>query len=351
MSKKLLNKSDVAKLYSELAKDYKFWAPTKEKGNIVFKQIEKAEEIELDYLNSKIPPKEVLFPKMETIFEYEYEGKDVKIKERTDLDDKILVFGARPCDTYSFKMLDDFFSKGKFEDEIFAKKKANTTVVSMGCNTPRQTCFCTSVGGNPFSKDETDVFLADIGDKYLVEPVSEKGIALVAKLSWLSEASDADTQKADALKKEAEDSFVTKFDFDTVTKILNENFDHPVWQEIAESCIGCSSCTFLCPTCTCFDVIDEHDQYKDKGRRIRIWDTCQSCLYTLETSGHNPRPAKIQRCRNRIMHKFSYYPANYDCLGCVGCGRCILACPVNNELRVIIDKVMEIEKEGEKASA
>ena len=87
-------------------------------------------------------------------------------------------------------------------------------------------------------------------------------------------------------------------------------------------------------------------------RRIRIWDTCQSCLYTLETSGHNPRPAKIQRCRNRIMHKFSYYPSNYDCLGCVGCGRCITACPVNNELRLIIDKILEIqEKSGEKVSA
>ncbi|MHA2289151.1 MAG: 4Fe-4S dicluster domain-containing protein, partial [Promethearchaeota archaeon] len=81
-----------------------------------------------------------------------------------------------------------------------------------------------------------------------------------------------------------------------------------------------------------------------------IWDTCQSCLYTLETSGHNPRPEKIQRCRNRIMHKFSYYPSNYECLGCVGCGRCISACPVNNELRIIIDKILEIE-ESEKVSA
>ncbi len=152
---------------------------------------------------------------------------------------------------------------------------------------------------------------------------------------------------------QAEESFTTKFDFDLVTKVLDENFEHPVWQEISESCIGCSSCTFLCPTCTCFDVIDENDEYNNRGRRIRIWDTCQSCLYTLETSGHNPRPTRIQRCRNRIMHKFSYYPSNYDCLGCVGCGRCITACPVNNELRLIIDKILEIEEkeEGEKISA
>ncbi len=347
MSKKILMKSDVAKLINEVKNEYKIFAPIKEKGNIFFKQISSAEEIELDYLNSKVPPKEILFPKMETLFEYEYEGKDVKISERTDLDDKILIFGVRPCDAFSFKLLDDFFAFGNKKDEIFIKKKENSTVISIGCNNPRHTCFCTSVGGNPFSKDETDVFLADLGDKYLVEPVSEKGNAFIQKLTWLTDAQDSDSKKAEELAKEAEASITTKFNFDIVTKILNENFDHPVWQEIAESCIGCSSCTFLCPTCTCFDVIDEHDQYHDKGRRIRIWDTCQSCLYTLETSGHNPRPVKLQRCRNRIMHKFSYYPTNYECLGCVGCGRCIQACPVNNELRVIIDKVMEIEKQQE----
>jgi len=209
------------------------------------------------------------------------------------------------------------------------------------------------VGGHPFQKDRIDLFLVDLGEKYLVEAISEKGKIITDKLSWLSDAKKDDIQKAEELSKEAEESITTKFDFDIVTKILGENFEHPIWQEIAESCIGCSSCTFLCPTCTCFDVIEENDHYNNKGKRIRIWDTCQSCLYTLETSGHNPRPAKIQRCRNRIMHKFSYYPSNYDCLGCVGCGRCIIACPVNNELRMIIDKVMEIEKKekGEKANA
>ncbi len=350
MDEKILLKNEVGKLYSELEKEYNFYAPTRVKGNIAFKKVSNPDEIELDYLNSKVPPKDVLFPQKEILFEYRNEGKDVIIEERKDLEDKILIFGVRPCDAYSFKLLNNFFSSGDFPDEVFTKKRENATIIGIGCNNPRQSCFCTSVGGHPFQKESTDVFLSDLGEKFLVEAVSDKGKALVKNLSWLGDAEKADVEKSKELAKQAEESFTTKFNFDLVTKVLDENFEHPVWQEISESCIGCSSCTFLCPTCTCFDVIDENDEYNNRGRRVRIWDTCQSCLYTLETSGHNPRPEKIQRCRNRIMHKFSYYPSNYDCLGCVGCGRCISACPVNNELRLIIDKILEIE-EGDKASA
>ncbi len=347
MAEKILNKNEIAKLYSELEKEYKFYAPVKVKGNIAFKKVSKAEEIELAFLNSKVPPKDVLFPQKETIFEYKYEGKDIIIEERKDLEDKILIFGVRPCDVYSFKLLEDFFASGDFQDDVFLKKRENTTIFGLGCNTPRQSCFCTSVGGHPFQKENTDVFLSDLGEKYFVEAISDKGKNLISGLSWLKDADKHDLEKSKELATQAENSFTTNFDFDLVTKVLDENFENPVWQEISENCIGCSSCTFLCPTCTCFDVIDENDEYKNRGRRIRIWDTCQSCLYTLETSGHNPRPAKIQRCRNRIMHKFSYYPSNYDCLGCVGCGRCITACPVNNELRIIINKILEIENKGE----
>jgi len=347
MDEKILVKKDIKKVYDSLQKDYKFYGPVKVKGNIQFEKVSKFEEIELDFLNSKVPPKDVLFPQKETIFEYKFEGKDVIIEERKDLEDKILIFGVRPCDAYSFKLLEDFFASGDFQDDVFLKKRENATIIGLGCNTPRQSCFCTSVGGHPFQKQSTDLFLSDLGENYLVEAISEKGKKLLKKLTWLSDAKKADLEKSKELAKQAEESFTTKFDFDLVTKVLDENFENPVWQDISENCIGCSSCTFLCPTCTCFDVIDENDEYNNRGRRIRIWDTCQSCLYTQETSGHNPRPAKIQRCRNRIMHKFSYYPSNYDCLGCVGCGRCITACPVNNELRIIIDKILEIQEKGE----
>ncbi|MHA2400258.1 MAG: 4Fe-4S dicluster domain-containing protein [Promethearchaeota archaeon] len=347
MEQKILKKDEVEKLYNELAREYNVYAPIKKKGNISFEKIEKAEDIVLDYLNSKIPPKSILFPQTEVLFEYTLDEKDVEITDRQDLDEKILIFGIRPCDAYSFVLFANFFSShGNWKDEIYLKKKENTTLIGIGCNTPRTTCFCTSVGGNPFNKENMDIFLTDLGDTYLVEGISDKGKEIVKKMSWLSDATDADVKKSSELAKQAEESITATIDSDTIVKNLETNFEHPVWREISESCIGCGSCSYLCPTCTCFDVIDETDQYNNRGRRIRIWDTCQSCLYSLETSGHNPRDTKIQRCRNRIMHKFSYYPENYELLGCVGCGRCIAVCPANNDILTILHKVEKIEEKG-----
>jgi sulfhydrogenase subunit beta (sulfur reductase) len=346
MEEKILMKNEIGKLYIELAEEYNFYAPVKEKGNVLFKKILNPNDILLDYFNSKIPPKEILFPQMELLFEYRINGNDIEIQDRQDLDEKNIIFGIKPCDAHALTLMANFFTfHGNCEDEIFMKKRENTILIGIGCNTPKSTCFCTSVGGHPFQKEDLDMLLVDLGDKYLVEIISDKGKNLVQKLAWLSKAKKNDIQKAKELSKIAEDSFVNKLDLTDIDKTLNSNFNHPIWAEISDVCIGCGTCSFLCPTCTCFDVIDEKDQYNSRGRRIRIWDTCQFCLYTLHTSGHNPRNSCIERCRNRIMHKFSYYPQNYNVLGCVGCGRCIQLCPVNNDLREIINKLKKIKKE------
>ncbi|TFG00483.1 MAG: hypothetical protein EU542_08040 [Promethearchaeota archaeon] len=347
MVEKLLHQKEIPKLFKELSKDFNFFAPVDVKGNIEFKKITDPKEIVLDYYNSKVPPKEILFPQMETIFEYEINDDGIKIEENKKLDEKNIIFGIRPCDAHSFVLLENFFNFGQFKDNLFLKKRENTTLIGIGCNNPRDTCFCTSLDGHPFKKDDMDIFLTDLGNRFLVQAVSKKGKELVKKLSWLMDAKDEDIQQAIKQANEAEIKIKTKLDFDNVANILESNFDHPIWREVSETCMGCGSCSFLCPTCHCFDVIDENDHYNNRGRRIRIWDTCQFCLYTLHTSGHNPRPGRIERCRNRLLHKFSYYPQNYDVIGCVGCGRCIQLCPVNNDLREIIKKFNEIKEEKE----
>ncbi|MFX0059995.1 MAG: 4Fe-4S dicluster domain-containing protein [Candidatus Hodarchaeota archaeon] len=352
MEQKILKKDQIAKLYEELSKSYNFYAPFKEKRNIVFSKITNPDDIVLDFLNSKVPPKEILFPKTDILFEYKINGKEIEIEEPKNLDEKNIIFGIRPCDAHSFVLLTNFFSQGDFKDDIIVNRRNNTILIGIGCNTPKTTCFCTSIDGNPFQKEDMDIFLVDLQNKYLVEAISDKGKDIIKKLSWLSDATKSDLEKAQELAKKAEESIVSKLDLKDIDKILDPNFDHPIWKEVSEICIGCGTCSFLCPTCTCFDVIDENVPNENRGRRIRIWDTCQSCLYTLHTSGHNPRESCIERTRNRILHKFCYYPENYGILGCVGCGRCIQLCPANNDLRSIIQKISKIEqKKEEKISA
>ena len=352
MEYKILKKDQIIKLYNDLTKNYNFFAPIKEKRNIVFRKITNPEEIVLDYLNSKVPPKEILFPEKDILFEYKINDNEIELEEPKNLDEQNIIFGIRPCDAHSFVLLVNFFSQGDFKDEIIINRRKNTILIGIGCNTPKSTCFCTSVEGNPFQKDYMDVFLVDLQDKYLVEGISDKGKDLIKTLSWLADAKETDVDKAQELKKQAEESITTKLDLKDIDKILDPNFEHPIWKEVSEICIGCGTCSFLCPTCTCFDVIDENIPNENRGRRIRIWDTCQSCLYTLHTSGHNPRNSCIQRVRNRILHKFCYYPENYGVLGCVGCGRCVQLCPANNDLRSIIQKIKKIEpKKEEKISA
>jgi len=347
LKKKILLKEQIKKFYEKLRENYNFYGPIEENGNIVFSKILDPEDIILNYYNSKIPPKSVILPQKEILFEYEKKGDEIEIEEPENIEEKNIIFGIRPCDAHSFYLLKNFFEYGEYEDTLFTRKRKNTTLIGIGCNTPRQTCFCTSLGGHPFKKEDMDIFLVDLGEKYLVKSISKKGEEILNQISWLSDATKSDIQKAEKLSKTAEELISTEIDIEKAISILKNNFNHPIWKEISENCIGCGSCAFLCPTCHCFDVIDEEDHYNNRGKRIRIWDTCQFTLYTLETSGHNPRPSKIERCRNRILHKFSYYPSNYDLIGCVGCGRCINWCPANNDLRIILKKINKIDKKEE----
>ena len=108
------------------------------------------------------------------------------------------------------------------------------------------------------------------------------------------------------------------------------------WEDISFACINCGTCTFLCPTCWCFDIQDEI--HGKSGKRLKNWDSCMFPLFTMHTTGHNPRGTKLQRVRQRFMHKLKYFVDKYDTgTMCVGCGRCVRQCPVNIDIRKVCD--------------
>jgi len=329
----ILKKEDFSKFINSFIKDHDIFAPVDKDNVIAYQKISSPDEIAVDYLNSKIPPKSIFFPQKDVLFNYEEKDGDIVLEDAFEKGSPKIIFGVRPCDAKSFKLLDNFFAFGSFKDKNYLERRKETVVIGLGCNYPKLTCFCTSVEGNPFNKVDVDILFTDIGDKYLIEDVTEIGKKFISDIDeMLGNASQEDIDKAETIKKKATEEIKVFTNKEDIIKHLEDLYEDPMWEEVSKKCIRCGACTFLCPTCHCFDVIDENID-KHKGRRVRIWDTCQFPLFTFHGSGHNPRDKKNMRTRQRLYHKFSYYIKNYDLCGCVGCGRCIQSCPCNSDIR------------------
>lgn len=326
----IIAKNAVPGLLDKLIAEYQVFAPVKQGTYSLFKQIAAGSEACFSYVNSKLPPKGILFPQSEKLFSYNMTGEGTFLEESIDNRRK-LVFGIRPCDAKSFLMLDNVFKNDKYEDPYYLIKRDNTLLVGMACNYPASTCFCTSMCGGPFDKKGLDLMLIDIGDEYLLEAVSQDGMVLVGRLG-LSES----TSEHEAIAGKVKESSIVNcnVNIDGLKAKLDANFYDTIWEQFYEKCLGCAACTYSCPTCHCFDILDE--AVDCKGCRVRNWDSCMFPQFTLHGSGHNPRTSGKERIRQRVMHKFKYFVDNYNAVACVGCGRCITNCPVNLDIRQIL---------------
>ncbi|HOU23383.1 MAG TPA: 4Fe-4S dicluster domain-containing protein [Anaerolineae bacterium] len=333
MTKKTIAKKDINAFVEQLLRDYTVYAPAREANYVTFRQVASPEEVVWDCLVTRKPPKDLFFPQTETLFVYAETADGLQVQPPEGVKRDRILWGIRPCDLQALSVQDSVFDTKDASDTYFMDKRRNTTLVGIGCNQPLSTCFCTSVGGGPFKKEGTDLFLTDIGDAYLAEAFTPKGKLLLGKGSF-KVATKADLKAAEDAEAAALKRLPTPIDLEATKQHLDKMIDSPFWDEVQATCIGCGVCTFLCPVCHCFDIVDEGTA--SCGVRVRNWDTCQYCIYSLEASGHNPRPTQRERVRQRLMHKFNYELANQNVVGCVGCGRCVQLCPVNLDIRQIL---------------
>ena len=299
------------------------------KGRIVeIETVESSAQIALDALLSTQSAKKAAFPKVERVLEYTLDKSGVtQVPVNPEPNGECVLFGVRPCDAAGFKSLDAIFGESP-KDQFYLQKKARTTVVSFSCQTSDEYCFCTSVGGGPGNTAGSDLqFTAISAETLMLEILTEKGKALTALFQDLLGEAGNSFDKAGHLADVA-----IVFDSEKVTANSTTSFNNAgLWLDQSLRCIGCGACAFVCPTCACFDFQDE--QNTRKGVRLRLWDSCGFSLFTLHTSGHNPREVQSQRWRQRIMHKFSYMPDQLNVIGCEGCGRCSRACPVDMNIK------------------
>ncbi len=340
MRKLILPKNKLNELLEKALKSYQVVAPTENDGMILFNRITNPSEIILEYINTKMSPKDILFKQTEMLFKF-LRSASPEIESPNNTGEKVIIFGIRPCDVKSFSILDHVF-KDDYEDPYYNEKREDAILIGLSCNEPGVNCFCTSLYWGPSSQEGMDILLTDIGDDYFVEVVSEKGEKFVESMGKLFKpATESDEKKREEIAKKAIEAFTRHADVNGIEKKLENMFDSDLWQKIAIKCLGCGECTYVCPTCHCFDIQDETTT--TEGARVRVWDSCMFPEYTLHASGHNPRPARMNRMRNRIYHKYNYFPKNHDVIACVGCGRCVDVCPVNIDIIDILNKIKEVK--------
>jgi len=275
----------------------------------------------------RLSPKSAWFPRSEPILNMDREGREWKLSDPQLPKTPVVVFGARPCDAAAPEILAPLFG-WDFHDAFFEERARQIAFVVLACQkSVDAACFCTSVNVDPAGAMSGDVTLTELPDgAFAVQAHTETGKRLVASLA----EAQPGTIDLTGLQDKARQSIAQQFDLQNVRSALESRFGDPLWQNAARSCIACGTCAFACPTCHCFDIQDE--MTGDKGLRQKNWDACAFPLFTLHTSGHNPRPDQPGRWRQRLSHKFRYYPEKFGKALCTGCGRCIRLCPAGMDL-------------------
>ena len=334
---KKIAKAKLPEMWRALAAEAKLYVPAESDGVVNFAPWQDGLEVNLTALNVFTPPKKFFFPQTETVLKYEF-GDDLVLEDfACQAGEDTILFGVRPCDVSSFAMMDKVYL-GDPVDEAYRRRRESTTVVSMGCAEPSETCFCSSFDIEPGKAPGADVLGVDIGDELVFVAQTEKGEAMISKLNGLlNEASSGDENKLKDAQEQAKEGYVTQVTVDGIMEKLDSMFDDAYWDKLYKRCIACGTCTFVCPTCHCFDV--QEYPTGDRGERIRCWDSCMFNDFTLMGHGHNPRPSQKERVRQRFMHKLNYFPHQHGDYACVGCGRCVSKCPVNLDILEVINAV------------
>jgi NAD(P)H-flavin reductase/formate hydrogenlyase subunit 6/NADH:ubiquinone oxidoreductase subunit I len=338
----VLKKENLEALLNVWANKFEILAPQENDGQVMLLPY-KNNNITMDYINLAFPVKEFVFKQKEKLFSWSSENGSLKVEPYYKAgNNKTILFGVRPCDAYGITYMDKFFLEG-FKDDIYEANRKDLLIAAVNCTQPGDNCFCSSAGTGPFAKNGFDVLFTPIDDKFLVEAGSEKGEELIILgEELLSEAGKGLADEKDELEADVISKFNTILNTKNISEVLKDNFNNPIWEQLAKECVGCTGCTNVCPTCTCFNVVEEKTS-ACSGCRVRYWDSCQTSSFTRNAGEHNPRSNQA-RVRYRIYDKLKYIEEKFGMKGCTGCGRCINVCPASINMVNIVNRFADKEE-------
>ncbi|MCR4887639.1 MAG: 4Fe-4S dicluster domain-containing protein [Ruminococcus sp.] len=334
-----ISKSKLNELFDAIASKQTLYIPVdREAGAADYKKYESGMEMSKE-LNTVRSAKDFFFPQTENLADFKIEGKNIEVVDVRKECEDFVVFGVRACDARSFTILDKVYLVEPV-DSFYKNRRDHGTVVTMACTRPVETCFCQTFGIDA-TAPEGDASCFDDGENIFFKANTEKGQAFIDSIASLLE--EGDTAKLDEVQAKAKEVF-KKLPLANLTTEnfggdkLDEYFKSEKWAELSQACLGCGTCTFVCPTCQCYDIKDFNTGHGIK--RFRCWDSCMYSDFTKMAHG-NPRLTQVERFRQRFMHKLVYFPANNNGeFGCVGCGRCLSKCPISMNI-VKVMKALE----------
>jgi len=336
----ILDKSDFDEFIRKLASIQKLVAPVK-KGvkNFVFNEVSSADEISLKYIPTILPPKKYFFPPQETLLEYNISKKEYKAAFEYE---RMTIFGVHTCDLAGIQCLNMVFSDSP-KDINYLARKDKIAIIGLECNEYCDEYASCGVMDTYLPNGGYDLFFTDLGSYFMVHINTLLGENIIENIGLFSTARGDNINELNKLRQGKRDIF--KDEVNTSHKALKSVFDNgfkaQVWDDLDRRCLSCGNCTNVCPTCYCFDIIDDINFDLNTGRRYRVWDSCQSESFAKITGGKNFREERGSRQRHRYMRKFKYPVEKYSRYFCTGCGRCSRQCMAGINLKETIDSLVE----------
>lgn len=342
---KILPISRINELFAAIAAEQKLYIPADNAGGQAQYTLWQEGLSLSTRLNTVRSPKDLFFPQVENLMGFKVTDRQIELLETRDPEENFVIFGVRACDCCSFEILDRVFLSDPV-DSFYQMRRERGLVISMACSRPSETCFCGTFGVN--ATDPAGDISCWMDDEMLYwRSNTAKGEMLTAQLSLLSEGGQP-AEKAVAVQQETVRTILQKLPLSDLHtdafggEHMMELFHSPKWAELSESCLGCGTCTFVCPTCQCYDI--QEFKHGETVRRFRCWDSCMYSDFTQMSAGQ-PRPTQMERFRQRFMHKLVYYPSNHEGLfSCVGCGRCLQKCPIHMNIVKVMKALGEEQK-------
>jgi len=311
-------------------------------GTLEYREVRSADDLALGPGMPRLSLKQFFLPQNEALFAWKRRGAETEIHETPTTFNPRVVLGAKPCDVAALEIVDAVMN-WEYHDELWNGRRAATTIFALACGVEDDHCFCPSVGVAPDTTKGADGLFTPVSGGFLVEATTDKGrVFLESYGAHFSAPPAGGTDEARAYREAAHGRVGANVQIDAVRvkDWIEHHFEDPFWATLGVRCNGCGACTMVCPTCHCFDIVDEEEGV-GCGTRRRCWDTCQAGKFTLHASNHNPRADQIARYRQRINHKFAVYPVKFDEVLCTGCGRCVRTCQMGQnigEILVAIDQ-------------